>query len=257
MPTKIAWAEEIWNPIKGCTKVSAGCRYCYAETFARRLAGAGVQGYDSANPFKVEFQRHVFDQPRRWRKPRVVFVCSMGDLFHTDVKDEWLDEIFQVMCDCLQHTFLVLTKRPSRMMAYLWGKESPTNVWFGTSVENEAASANVGWLRSLYASSKGHTFASYEPALGPVDWTSYLPNLGWLICGAESGPSARPFDDDWAIQARDQCKAAGVPFFWKQRGKQPGARRAPEFGTWPESFQVREYPDFRGGSHADANTTTE
>ena len=266
-PTKIEWADSSWNPVTGCTKVSAGCARCYAERQAKRFAGR--VGYPKDNPFAVTLHPERLNEPLRWRKPRRIFVCSMGDLFHPDVPDEFIDQVFNVMAQAYTrshppaqvHTFMILTKRPKRMAQYLrsWlrgqdGNESPPgavrplwNVWLGTSVEDQpTADERIPYLLRCPAAVR---FMSYEPALRPVGLHSLalsgakpsgfidalgnqsgefsfqshrvgdLPSLDWVIAGGESGPHARPAHPDWFRSVRDQCQAAGVPFFFKQWGE--------------------------------------
>lgn len=239
--TKIEWADKSWNPVTGCTKVSPGCKNCYAERMARRLAGRC--GYPEApHHFNVTLHPDRLEQPLRWHKPRRIFVCSMGDLFHEDVPSWFLDDVFSQMFVCNQHTFQILTKRPMRMLRY-WKTKSyspSSNVWLGVSVENQAtADERIPILLRILATVR---FVSLEPLLGPVDISPYMlhpsrksldfnkmpgkgdgftypfTGLDWVIVGGESGPGARPMKPDWARNIRDQCQTAGVPFFFKQWG---------------------------------------
>lgn len=236
--TKIQWADAVWNPITGCTKVSDGCKHCYAERMASRLGGRA--GYPKNNPFAVTLHADKLDEPLRWRESRMIFVCSMGDLFHEDVKDGWIDEVFQVMKEARQHTFLILTKRVRRMFEYVFGPKvtiNLPNVWLGTSVENQkTADLRIQILLQIPAAKR---FISCEPLLGPVDLYaavyktlrgsyyriapkfSWGKNKGidWVICGGESGPGARLMNAAWAKGLRDQCQEAKVPFFFKQWGE--------------------------------------
>lgn len=247
MPTKIEWCDETWNPVTGCTPISEGCKNCWAGRMSKRLAGRC--GYPADDPFRVTFHADQLAQPRRWKKPRRIAVSLMGDLFHEDVPDEWIDKVFGVMAICQQHTFMLLTKRPERMAKYLacddphqriheevkwWlGYECPTrrainrsdlplsNVWLGTTVENQkAADERIPWLLKCRAAVR---FLSCEPLLGPIDLCGDIgfppDELSWVIAGGESGPGARPMHPDWARSIRDQCQAAGVPFFFKQWGE--------------------------------------
>jgi len=270
VPTKIEWAEETWNPVTGCTPVSAGCDNCYARRMAIRLRGRC--GYSADDPFKVTLHPDRLEQPLRWWKPRRVFVCSMGDLFHGDVPEEFIDEIFAIMALCPQHTFIVLTKRPERIRGYMQPPppfyttrlgpvmehmeehgylsrddaiaiappgsilpEDPPwplpNVWLGVTAENqEAADERIPILLEIPAAVR---FVSVEPMLGPVALDAFcapsdgyaqrikvlIDGIDWVICGGESGPSARPMHPDWARSLRDQCQSAGVPFFFKQWGE--------------------------------------
>lgn len=241
--TKIEWAERSWNPITGCTKISTGCKNCYAERMSKRLAGR--YGYDKDNPFKITFHPNRLEEPLRWRKPQIVFVCSMGDLFHEDVDDGILCRIFDTMFATEQHTFLILTKRPERMKKFITKCVQggvAKNVWLGVTVENqEMADKRIPILLQTPAAKR---FVSVEPMLGEVTlwkwllsdgWTPsfYDPDnaegipcaeptneyINWVICGGETGHGARPMHPDWAKHLRDQCIHANVPFFFKQWGE--------------------------------------
>lgn len=293
MTTKIEWVArlgttpETWNPVTGCTKVSPGCKHCYAERMARRLAGrfgyprdglscpqcgdwygkreniahkhislgcaeCGVK-LQTTSSFDVTLHPDRLEQPLRWKKPRTVFVCSMGDLFHDNVPGGFVDEVFHVIGSRKQHTFLVLTKRPERMLRFvesytkrylflLGTDDEPvtfdyafSNLWLGVTAENQAtADERIPLLLQMPAAVR---FVSVEPMLGAVDLQKYLderewpdytwgiepefitrPGLDWVIAGGESGPGARPVHPDWLRGIRDQCQAAGVPFFLKQWG---------------------------------------
>ena len=251
--TKIEWADAVWNPINGCTKVSEGCRNCYAERMATRLAGRA--GYPAEHPFAVTLHPEHLEEPLHWRKGRRIFVCSMSDLFHPGVPDGFIIDVWSVMDSCPQHTFQILTKRPDRMANLTGPGEVPRpwelpNVWLGTSVEDQAtADERIPHLLRCPAAVR---FVSYEPALGPIDLHleeiaiafepgSYGPNeeilgpLHWAIAGGESGPKARPAHPVWFRSVRDQCQAAGVPFFFTQWGewvpRPTPARR--EDANWP------------------------
>lgn len=284
--TKIEWTDATWNPVTGCSPVSAGCRNCYAARMAKRLRGRA--GYPADDPFRVTLHPDKLDAPLHWRKPRRVFVCSMGDLFHDDVPFDFLDQIFAVMALTPQHTYQLLTKRPERMKAYLlhiqpeneatgmpaldryervWSEMTRSlggynyskpegwplpNVWEGITAENqETADERIPVLLQTPAAVR---FVSVEPMLGPVDVSPYLegsclprehdyddspvgyvpcavcdgfmplhesehrPGLDWVIVGGETGPGARPMHPDWVRKVRDDCQAAGVPFFFKGWG---------------------------------------
>ena len=257
MKTKIEWATDVWNPITGCTKVSAGCKNCYAERFAHRLAGRF--GYPEDDPFRVTLHMDHLRDPLHWRKHRRVFVCSMGDLFHPDVPRAWIDEVFMIMDMSPRHTFMILTKRPDRMCEYVTDllmsrtmrMSAPLqilpNVWMNVSVENqEAADERIPWLLNTPAKVRG---VSCEPLLGPVDlsWSLlyngmhhgnvYYQKLDWVIVGGESGSGARPMHPDWARSLRDQCQGAGVPFFFKQFGRWIYDDN-PTNPTWPDGTPV-------------------
>jgi len=225
MPTKIEWATETWNPITGCTPISEGCKNCYAKRMAQRLAGRF--GYPADDPFRVTLHPDKLDQPLRWKKPRRVFVCSMGDLFHEDVLEEWIDQVYEVIANTPQHTFQILTKRPERMARYIRIMSAALpNVWLGVTAENqEQADKRIPVLLQIPAAVR---FVSVEPMLEAVvigdllgdAYSSmhggFAPGIDWVICGAETGSGARPMDLDWARDLRDQCVSAEVPFFFKR-----------------------------------------
>jgi protein gp37 len=232
--SKMEWTDATWNPVTGCTKISAGCKHCYAERVARRLQAMGSPGYERG--FKVAHHPDRLEDPLRWRKPRNIFVCPMGDLFHVDVSAEFRHEVFATMDRCPHHRFLVLTKRPEAM-AEAFGPHGhldrypAEHIWLGTTVED----ADVGEKRigGLLATRAQRRFLSCEPLLGDLGRLP-LAAIDWLVVGGESGPGARPMDPDWARSIRDQCKAAGVPFFMKQM-----AKKAPI----PDDLMIREVPE--------------
>lgn len=309
--SNIEWTDCTWNPVSGCTRVSAGCDNCYAVPMTNRLEAMGQAKYAGLTVLNGKGDRHfngvvrchddALEVPLRWRKPRRIFVNSMSDLFHRDVPFEFVDKVFAVMALCPQHTFQVLTKRPERMAEYLadlarrvqeWngGEGEPEeyliqrlcdetdqvevaepchrwlntynarnlgwplpNVWLGTSIENQdAADKRIPHLLKCSAAVR---FLSAEPLLGPLDLSAFFggeyatatgsePNynfgISWCIVGGESGHGARPMDIEWARSIRDQCQAAGVPFFMKQmvvNGKVTG-----ELLKFPEDLRVREFP---------------
>lgn len=312
--SKIEWTDKVWNPVRGCSKVSAGCANCYAERQGARFSKPGCGPTADSDgreggPFdgfvrngkwtgRVELVPDALDKPLRWRKPKRVFVNSMSDLFHEALPDEAIDRVFAVTQLAPQHTFQVLTKRPDRMREYFKGDwrwrvleakkpmdpEHRTgmggllrttngalpNVWLGVSVEDQAsADARIPTLLETPAAVR---WVSYEPALGPVDFTKvrWYPGcrsedyydatagLDWLVVGGESGPGARPCDMAWIRSALEQCKAAGVPCFVKQIGARPVTQHPMEVGAlvearcthpkggdpdeWPEDLRVREFP---------------
>lgn len=214
MPAKssIEWTESTWNPVTGCSKVSPGCKNCYAERMAARLQAMGHPSYRDG--FRVTLQPQVLDAPLRWRKPQVVFVNSMSDLFHPEVPDEYILRVFEVMARAEQHQFQILTKRPERVLAMdavlLWRP----NMWMGTSVEDADRKPRIGLLRQTSARIR---FLSIEPLLGPLGRLS-LKGIHWVIVGGESGPRARPMEQDWVVSIKAQCERAEVPFFFKQWG---------------------------------------
>lgn len=240
--TRIEWCDATWNPVTGCSPISAGCANCYAE---RQINSGRTPAVHQAADFReIKFHPHRLEVPFRWKRPRRIFVCSMGDLFHEDVDTRWIQDVFCRMFDASQHTFMVLTKRPERMKRVVemmadndfLGRVLP-NLWLGVTAENqEMADLRIPVLLQTPAAKR---FVSVEPMLGPVDlsrlthipcphkgrWCSLCDigighlAIGWIICGGESGPGARPMHPDWARSLRDQCQAAGVPFFFKQWGE--------------------------------------
>jgi protein gp37 len=208
----IEWTESTWNPVTGCTKISPGCKFCYAERMSRRLKAMGQDRY--RNGFKLTLQADAIDAPRHWKNPRVIFVNSMSDLFHKDVPLEFIQRCFEVMREAAQHTFQILTKRPERAAQLQSDLPWSPNVWMGTSVESEEYISRIDALRKIPAAVR---FLSVEPLLGPIP---RLPMTGiqWVIVGGESGPGARPMDVEWVRQIRDQCLRQEIPFFFKQWG---------------------------------------
>jgi protein gp37 len=214
MPTRsnIEWTEMTWNPVTGCTKVSQGCKTCYAARMAARLEAMGADRY--RNGFRVTVHPDLLDVPRRWRQPRVVFVNSMSDLFHDDVPLGYIQRVFATMRDCTHHTFQVLTKRGERLSELAPQLPWPKNVWMGVSVEGARVISRVDALRQVPAAVR---FLSLEPLIGPLDALP-LDGMHWVIVGGESGPRARPIRKEWVNSIFRQCRAAGVPFFFKQWG---------------------------------------
>ena len=238
--SQIEWTDATWNPITGCTKVSQGCKNCYAERVTERF------GRGPFSEIKVHPER--FDQPFRWKRPRLIFVNSMSDLFHEKLDVAVIKRIFEEMIRAPQHTYQVLTKRPERMAAFLnlwgeWADNPASHIWLGTSVEDQAtADLRVPILLEVPAASR---FLSCEPLLGPVDLSKWLPNLNWIIGGGESGPGFRETKVEWGRKMRDQCLEAKVPFFWKQWG-----------GLYPKAggnlLDGRVWDDIPGGWRAAA-----
>jgi protein gp37 len=210
--TSIEWTEATWNPLTGCTKISPGCQHCYAERMAKRLQGMGQANY--VNGFKLTLHEHMLDVPLRWRKPRHIFVNSMSDLFHKDVPEEFIQRAFGVMRRASWHTFQVLTKRSERLAKLSPRIDWPDNVWMGVSVERADYTYRIDHLRQTTAKVR---FLSLEPLLGPMPDLD-LEGVDWVIVGGESGPGARPMEQQWVQDIRDQCLAADVPFFFKQWG---------------------------------------
>ncbi len=226
----IEWTESTWNPLTGCTKISPGCRHCYAEKMALRLQGMKHPNY--VNGFKLSLHENVLDAPLSWKKPQMVFVNSMSDLFHGDVPPEFIRKVFDVMRRAWWHQFQVLTKRSQRLLELSPSLDWPENVWMGVSVENEDYTGRIEDLRKTQARVK---FLSLEPLLGPIPNLD-LDGIDWVIVGGESGPGARPLREDWVLEIRDQCLKAGVPFFFKQWGgcNKKAAGRLLEGRTWDE-----------------------
>lgn len=210
--SSIEWTEATWNPVTGCTKVSAGCKNCYAERMAYRLQAMGKPGYVDA--FKLTLQPDALETPLSWRKPRTIFVNSMSDLFHPDVGLAYTRRVFDVMNRSLRHTYQVLTKRPEIARKYASHLAWTPNIWLGTSVEDVRVRRRIDELRTIRAHIR---FLSLEPLIGPLPDLD-LYGIGWVIVGGESGPGSRPMDPSWVLDIRDQCRAAGVPFFFKQWG---------------------------------------
>lgn len=212
--SKIEWTEMTWNPTTGCTKISPGCRHCYAEIMTRRLHAMGNPKY--ASGFRLTVHPDVLSEPYTWKKSKIVFVNSMSDLFHQNVPVPFIEKVFDVMNDNPQHLFQVLTKRAERMQYYdakgvlKWSH----NIWMGVSVEDKSVEYRIDFLRKTGARVK---FLSCEPLIGPL-YDLNLENIDWVIVGGESGPKARPMDPDWAIDIMEQCEKAGVKFFFKQWG---------------------------------------
>ncbi|MCL5028601.1 MAG: phage Gp37/Gp68 family protein [Bacteroidetes bacterium] len=210
--SKIEWTEKVWNPSIGCDKVSAGCKYCYAEVFARRLKAMGVEDYKDGFTFKI--LPHRLEEPLKIRKPTKFFVNSMSDLFHEEMPFEYLNMIFDVIKKTPLHTFQILTKRDKIMSEYFSKKEVPSNVWLGVSVENSTFKKRIDSLRKVKAKIR---FISFEPLIGSVGEIN-LKNIHWAIVGGESGIKARPIKQIWIEEIFRQCKQQGVAFFFKQWG---------------------------------------
>ena len=226
----IEWTESTWNPVTGCTKISPGCKHCYAERMARRLKAMGQPNY--ANGFQLALHEHALDLPLRWRSPQVVFVNSMSDLFHRDVPLEFVLKVFDVMNRADWHTYQVLTKRSSRLRELNGHLPWSPHIWMGVSVETEEYVVRIGDLRRTSAHLK---FLSLEPLLGPIRRLD-LEGIDWVIVGGESGPGARLMDPEWVCDIRDQCVAARIPFFFKQWGgvNKKKAGRLLEGRTWDQ-----------------------
>lgn len=214
--TQIEWADSTWNPVTGCSKLTAGCDFCYAERFSERFRG--VPGHPFENGFDLTLRPQRLTQPLRWKQPRRIFVNSMSDLFHKEVPRSFIDSVFDTMEKADWHTFQVLTKRSSLMARYLraryGNKLAPPHIWLGVSVEDRKNTVRIKHLHAAQASVK---FISFEPLIGPVG-SIELQGIDWAIVGGESGPRARLMLEEWATEIRDQCNKAEVAFFFKQWG---------------------------------------
>lgn len=212
LQSAIEWTESTWNPVTGCSKNSPGCAHCYAEIMARRLHAMGNRRY--ARGFEVTLHEDVLDLPLEWRKPQMIFVNSMSDLFHERVPFEFIEGVFRTIERAPWHTFQVLTKRAERLRELAPKLIWPRNLWMGVTVECESCAARIDHLLATPAAIK---FVSAEPLLGPLDRVDLL-GLDWVIVGGESGPGARPVNPNWVRTLRDKCKTAEIPFFFKQWG---------------------------------------
>jgi len=214
--TAIEWSEATWNPIVGCTRITAGCDNCYAERFTERFRG--VPGHPFENGFDLTLKPARLDQPARWTRPRMIFVNSLSDLFHKGVPDSYVDLVFDVMDATDRHVYQILTKRSPRMRDYVsaryGGENAPAHIWLGVSIEDAASGARLRHLRETPASVR---FVSAEPLIGPLGALD-LSGVSWMIVGGESGPRHRPIDASWVREIRDSCLAQDVAFFFKQWG---------------------------------------
>jgi protein gp37 len=214
--TQIEWTDATWNPVTGCSKITRGCDFCYAERFSERFRG--VPGHPFENGFDLTLRTDRLTQPLQWRQPRRIFVNSMSDLFHKEVPTTFIDSLFDIMEATDWHTYQVLTKRSSLLVRYLrhrYGSGmAPPHIWLGVSIED---AQNLVRLKHLHAAQASVKFVSFEPLLGPVGKVD-LTGIDWAIVGGESGPRARPVAEEWVIEIRDQCRAAEVAFFFKQWG---------------------------------------
>ncbi len=239
----IEWTDRTWNPVTGCTKVSPGCAHCYAERMSERLRKMGALKYQDS--FTPTLHWETLSEPRRWRKPSKIFVCSMSDLFQDHVPDAFIFEVMREMLYSPQHVFQVLTKRAERMYQYFCkpGRMAvfPENCWLGVSVEDQARICRANWLVEIPAGYRGIAlgiepvrFLSVEPMLGPV--FGIPAGINWVICGGESGPKARPIDPGWVRNLRDECLEKSIPFFFKQWGgrNKKAAGRELDGRTWDE-----------------------
>ena len=228
--SRIEWTESTWNPLTGCSKISPGCKHCYAERMAKRLKAMGQPNY--VNGFKLTMHEHSLEKPLEWKTPQVVFVNSMSDLFHKDVPLSFIQHVFDVMKRAHWHQFQVLTKRSERLAELSPYLEWTDNIWMGISVETKDYIYRIDDLRKTGAKIK---FLSVEPLLGPLPKMN-LKGINWVIVGGESGPGARPLEKEWVTGVHDQCQRAKVPFFFKQWGgfQKKKAGRLLEGRTWDE-----------------------
>lgn len=235
--SKIEWTDSTWNPVRGCTKISPGCKHCYAETFAERFRG--VPGHPFEFGFDLRIARDKLLEPLRWSSPRRVFVNSMSDLFHPAVPDEFISEVAAVMLSASWHTYQVLTKRSGRMSRLLRHKlrdaAKATHIWWGVSVENRTH--GLPRIDDLRSSGANVTFLSCEPLLEDLGQFD-LGRISWVIVGGESGPGARAMEKKWVLNVRKQCRQGGVPFFFKQWG---GVQKS-RFGRTLEGRTYDEFP---------------
>ena len=239
----IEWTDATWNPVTGCTKVSPGCAHCYAEAITLRFKRGGP-----FLPGKTTIRTHPdrLEDPQKWRSPKMIFVNSMSDLFHEEISFDYIREVFKVMEDTPRHIYQVLTKRPNIMLEYSESHQNkwPDNVWAGVSVENQYwADARIPLLEKVPTAIK---FLSVEPLLKRVDLAPHLDSVNWVIVGGESGPKARPMEEDWVRSIRDDCLEAKVPFFFKQwggrynkaRGRELDGIKWSEFPSWSGSLTI-------------------
>jgi len=228
--SQIEWTNATWNPVRGCTKVSPGCKFCYAERFSERFRG--VPGHPFEQGFDLRLVPEALELPRRWRTARLIFVNSMSDLFHEEVPDEYIVRVLQVAASLPQHQFQILIKRVERLEAFSERHTLPVNAWFGVSIESAEYAWRIIHLRSVPAQVR---FLSIEPLLGPL-YHLDLRGINWVIVGGESGPKARPIEASWVRDIREQCLNADVPFFFKQWGgtRKKQAGRVLDGRTWDE-----------------------
>lgn len=233
--SKIEWTDATWNPVRGCTKISPGCKFCYAEVFAERFRG--VPGHPYEQGFDIRLVPERLEEPLKWKKPKMIFVNSMSDLFHEKVPTKYIHEVFNIMIKAHWHTFQVLTKRSERLLEIYPELEWPNNVWMGVSIESNKYIYRSDDLSKVPAAVR---FLSVEPLLEMIP-NLPLKNINWVIVGGESGRNARPMKLEWARSIKDQCESAGVAFFLKQLGgrinKRGGEMALLDGKTW------REYPD--------------
>ena len=236
-PTKIEWTETTWNPTTGCSKISSGCKNCYAERLAKRLKSMCIEKY--SNGFNLKTHPEVLNEPYSWKNPRSVFVNSMSDLFHEDMPLDFIKRVFKSMNENPIHTFQILTKRADILLEYSKYLEWSKNIWIGVTVENQENISRIDFLREVNANVK---FISFEPLLGEINNLN-LDRIDWVIVGGESGPRARPMLENWVVKIKEQCKSQNSHFFFKQWGgtnkKKNG--RLLEGKTWNEMPEREKY----------------
>lgn len=228
--SKIEWTEITWNPATGCTKVSEGCKNCYAERMAFRLHAMGTEKYKNA--FRLSLHPELLDEPKNWKTARTIFVNSMSDLFHEQIPLDFIKRVFQTMNECPQHTFQVLTKRPEKLFEYDEQFNWTKNIWMGVTVESKLHVSRIDALRHSSAKTK---FLSIEPLLTELPQLN-LSGIDWVIVGGESGPGARPMKLEWVVSIKEMCQQQGVAFFFKQWGgkNKKKAGRVLEGKVWDE-----------------------
>jgi len=210
--SSIEWTDSTWNPVTGCNKVSPGCKHCYAERMAQRLRAMGQANYQ--NGFELTLQEHMLNKPLQIKKPQLIFVNSMSDLFHEEIPVDYIQRVFRVMREANWHQFQILTKRSERLVELHAQIDWPDNVWMGVSVESDRYQYRIDHLRQTHAAVM---FLSLEPLLGPI-LNMDLSKINWVITGGESGPGARPIERSWVVDIKKQCRKAKIPFFFKQWG---------------------------------------
>lgn len=240
--SKIEWTNKSWNPVTGCSKVSEGCRHCYAEVMVRRLKAMGQTKY--SNGFQVTTHEECLKEPLSWSKPQMIFVCSMGDLFHEQVSDSFIDKVMETIEKTPQHRYQLLTKRAERMATYFSNHSIPHNAWIGVTVECKSSIKRIDFIRNINATVR---FLSCEPLvedLGNMD----LTGINWIIVGGESGMQARPMKEEWALNVKRQAENMNIPFFFKQWGTwgADGIKRNKHVnGKLLEGKIIQELPNFK------------
>ena len=231
--SKIEWTESTWNPLTGCNKISSGCKNCYAETMAKRLKAMKNPRYP--NGFELTLHPDKVDEPRNWKKGKMIFVNSMSDLFHKDVQLKYIQKVFKTMNETPQHTYQVLTKRSSKLLELSPKLTWSDNIWMGVSIENEDNLYRMDNLKLCGATTK---FISAEPLLGPLP-NMNLSGIDQIICGGESGPKSRPMEKDWVLDIKKQCNVYGTAFYFKQWG----GKNKKKAGNLLDGVKYEAYPN--------------